>query len=67
MIGDYQLSEAFTSMQRYAFNSRGLEVDRANVILELTDHAAPLAQMTVRKSPKTVKITLFSIDGRSGI
>lgn len=43
------MSEAFTSMQRYAFNSRGLEVDRANVILELTDHAAPLAQMTVKE------------------
>lgn len=54
------MSEAFTSMQRYAFNSRGLEVDRANVILELTDHAAPLAQMTVKEISQDSKKLLYS-------
>ena len=60
MIGNYQLSESFTSLQRYAFSSRGLKVDRANVILELTDHAAPMAQMTVREISQDHKKLIYS-------
>lgn len=37
-----------TSLARYEHHCRGKQTERVNVILELTDHAAPRVQMTVR-------------------
>lgn len=60
IIRSHQLNDTFTSLQRYELNSRGLEVDRVNVILELTDHAAPLVQMTVRDICRDGKKLVYS-------
>ncbi|MDD2556075.1 MAG: uroporphyrinogen decarboxylase family protein [Syntrophaceticus sp.] len=54
-IRNYQCNEIFTSLKRYELNRQGSEVDRPNVILELTDHAAPMAQMTVEEICKDSK------------